>query len=66
MLYKRIKNCPLVCMVHWNVNNLYIQIRVNNNSVEGHSSSPLIDIKHEERVEKILLQGTLLVSSYLF
>lgn len=66
MFYKSKKNHPLVYMFHLNMNNLCIQTRVNNNSVEGHSGSPLIDIKPEERVEKFLLWGILLVSSYLF
>lgn len=39
--YKRIKDCPLVYIGHWNMNNPYIQIRVNSNLLEGCSSSPL-------------------------
>lgn len=66
MFYKSKKNHPLVYILHLNMNNPCIQARVNNNSVEGHSGSPLIDIKPEERVEKFLLQGILLDSSYLF
>lgn len=65
MFYKSEKNHPLVYVLHLNMNNPCIQTRVNN-SVEGHSGSPLVDIKPEERVEKFLLQGILLVSPYLF